>query len=188
MRLCLLLALLPTTVLAQQRTCESEVLGKTVPHLSRKLADEFAAVMVKAAKQGKIGVDWVAARTYVESNFRNVISKRFKNCRTCIWRQSWGLMQLEVHKYCLPKYIGREKLLMHPGTNFRIGAGYLAYWKQWHRQGHCRCGPAWWLHYKYGYIVPKRKRKEPKGGWKMERYRQEFNRLLAACLLRRKKG
>ena len=182
MKLAVVLLLLSSDALAQSHICVRYALRKSVPHLSQAHVKQYARLMLAAARRAKIEVGWVAARTYVESNYRNTISKRFKNCRKCIWRQSWGLMQLEVHKRCLPNYRGREKLLLlQPEVNFKIGARYLAHWKQWHEAGHCGCAAPWWLHFKYGYRIPKRKRKRPKGGWKMENFKGRFDKLVQIC-------
>ena len=132
--------------------------------------------MAQMARRHRVGVDWIAARTYVESNFRNVISRRFRG--PGYWRQSFGLMQTEVTPRTNPQYLGRERELLRPEVSFHLGAKILGYWLKRHKSGRCTCPGPWWRHYKWGYRVPKRKR--PRGGWKMENFRRRFLRAMEA--------
>jgi len=193
--LMLLLLLAPTAALAQSPLCVGYALRKTVRHLSHPTSMRYARLMTYAARRNKINVGWVAARTYCESNFRNVISIKFG----CKWRKvvryrkpiyycrrSWGLMQPEVTPVSNPQFLGRERALLKPGLNFQVGTKILAYWKRRHETGRCKCKAAWWWHYVYGYIVPKSKHKAPAKGWKMERYKAKFDKWVKRCEKKRK--
>ena len=182
--LALSLALLPTHTssrghaTAPHREAESvsRALRVTVPHLSPARRRLYARLMARAARRHGIGVGWLAARAWVESGFRPVLSVRFRTGPGRTWRQSWGIMQTEVHRHCHPEYIGRERELLRPEVSFDVGAADLAYWWRRHESGRCRCAGPWWRHYKWGYAVPARGR--PRAGWKMENFRARFLRAM----------
>ena len=168
------------TASARHREAESvsRALRVTVPHLSPARRRLYARLMVRAARRHGVGVGWLAARAWVESGFRSVVSVRFRTGPGGTWRQSWGIMQTEVHRHCHPEYIGRERELLRPEVSLDVGAADLAYWRRWHESRRCKCAGPWWRHYKWGYVAPARPR--PRGGWKMENFRRRFRRAMRA--------
>ena len=166
----------PATAPHREAEGVSRALRVTVPHLSPARRRLYARLMVAAARRHGIGVGWLAARAWVESGFRPVVSVRFRTGPGHTWRQSWGIMQTEVHRHCHPEYRGRERELLRPEVSFSVGAADLAYWWRWHEAGRCKCAGPWWRHYKWGYVVPPRAR--PRGGWKMENFRRRFLRAM----------
>ena len=168
----------PATAPHREAEGVSRALRVTVPHLSPARRRLYARLMVAAARRHGIGVGWLAARAWVESGFRPVVSVRFRTGPGHTWRQSWGIMQTEVHRHCHPEYRGRERELLRPEVSFSVGAADLAYWWRWHEAGRCKCAGPWWRHYKWGYTVPQRA--QPRGGWKMENFRRRFRRAMRA--------
>ena len=166
----------PATAPHREAEGVSRALRVTVPHLSPARRRLYARLMVAAARRHGIGVGWLAARAWVESGFRPVVSVRFRTGPGHTWRQSWGIMQTEVHRHCHPEYRGRERELLRPEVSFSVGAADLAYWWRWHEAGRCKCAGPWWRHYKWGYVVPPRAR--PRKGWKMENFRARFLRAM----------
>ena len=161
------------------------------PHLGPAKAKLYAFLIKLESERSGVAVKYIVGRTYIESRFRNVKSKRFG----CRWRklpgrafkrgpvyycrQSHGLMQPEITPVTNPEYIGFEEELMNPAINFRIGAAALGYWQNWHKREKCKQRPRhkFWHHFKWGYRVPKKVLKH-RGTWKMERFMKKWQRTI----------
>jgi|2_EtaG_2_1085320.scaffolds.fasta_scaffold04213_4 hypothetical protein len=157
------------------------------PHLDDITAKRYARSIYEESEVYNVKVSTIVARTYVESGFHNIVSKKFacrirtvnrKKVKYC--RQSFGLMQPEITPRTNPEYIGKEHKFMIPEINFHIGTKTLAYWKRWHKYNRCKHKPKhpYWLHYKYGYVIPPKKRIRPKGGWKVTNFQRNWNRTI----------
>ena len=170
------------------RTLIAAALLHLFPHLGQAKAELYAFLIKHESERSGVAVKYIVGRTYIESRFHNVKSKRFgcrwrkvpSNKRGPVYycRQSWGIMQPEITPVTNPEYLSFEQELLNEAVNFRIGAAALAYWQKRHVKRKCKCKAPWWLHYKYGYKIPKKQRKRPKKGWKMERFIRKWQKTL----------
>lgn len=124
------------------------------PQVGQSRASIYARYINTYASRHKVDPFLVVAIIQHETNFRSVQGK----CKRC--RRDWGLMQLHVDKHTHAEYRGKEKLLLQPKRNIRLGVRLLAWWRAQHRRKCKRFHRYhWWVkHYKYGYHVPHRKR------------------------------
>jgi hypothetical protein len=164
------------------------------PHLKGTGKAETYAFLIKLeSERSGVAIKYIVGRTYIESRFHNVKSKRFG----CRWRkvpsyrkgpvyycrQSFGIMQSEITPVTNPVFMGFEEEFMNEAIAFRVGTAALAYWQNWHRRkckkrGKHRCRGPWFLHYKYGYKIPKKKQRKPGKRYKMERFMRKWQRLI----------
>jgi soluble lytic murein transglycosylase-like protein len=66
--------------------------------------------------------------------------------------KSWGLLQLRVSASTNTHWAGRERQLLDPVTNLRIGTRQLKRWRRFHRS-RCRGDHPWWSHWQWGVRV-----------------------------------
>ena len=160
------------------------------PHLGKNKAELYAFLIKHESERSGVPVRYIVGRTYIESRFHNVKSRKFacrfrkipSNRKRPVYycRQSFGIMQPEVTPVTNPEYIGYEEELMNEAVNFRIGTAALSYWRNWHtrkckKRGKHRCRGPWFLHYKYGYRIPKTKQRKRKP-YKMVRFMRRWRK------------
>jgi soluble lytic murein transglycosylase-like protein len=115
-----------------------------VPQLGAERAESYAQLI--DAECGARGIDplLVVAMTYRESRFR----------KRLVSRGNYGLLQIRVTPKRRPRWVGREREVLVPQRNIRMGCAELAMWRRYHRR---ECGMRnphpWWAHYQHGRRV-----------------------------------
>lgn len=118
-----------------------QVIRLLAPFLAPAEAGLYADSIARYAR----GLDphLVVAVIYVESRFRKNAKSRTND---------YGLMQLHVSATTRPRYFGRERKLLDPRHNIRLGIRALRAWKRFHGRK-CRSPHHWLGHYQQGRRV-----------------------------------
>lgn len=124
------------------------------PSVSHKRAERYSSRIIKEAKRRKVDPLLVVSIIHHETGgtWREKLRSRTND---------YGLMQIHVGPKVHQKYIGREHLLYRPGVNIYWGIRFLKIARWWHRK-RCRrkAHHSWWVHYNWGFRVPKNRRYE----------------------------
>ena len=115
------------------------------PSLGLAQAEHYAALIDRYATD--VDPLLVAAIIKVESRYRR---------RTVSRTDDYGLMQLHVSETTHERWLGRERELLEPARNVRLGVRMLRYWRRWHLRK-CKGGHAWWAHYNWGARIGNRR-------------------------------
>lgn len=129
------------------------------PHVPQRTAESYAEWIHAESARHQIDPLLVTAIIYRESRFRS---------RT-VSKHNYGLTQFRVTRTCHSKWYGREREVLAPQRNIRLGVAELAKWRRYHQR---RCGSVsgnangsralvsvnsamhpWWAHYQFGIKV-----------------------------------
>jgi soluble lytic murein transglycosylase-like protein len=112
-----------------------------VPQIPQHRAESYAELIAEHSAKHEIDPLLVTAITYRESRFAPHTASK----------GNYGLMQVRVTPKRRPRWVGREREVMEPVRNIRMGVAELAMWRSYHRR---ECGVRnphpWWSHYQHG--------------------------------------